>query len=85
MKTKIEIKKCEWVFQKASTQLTVRWEYLGRKQVSWQTCKEFRVSCIIYNDGSGLLNRVCEDKYITTLQPNYGNSIHFLKLILKAQ
>jgi hypothetical protein len=83
MKTKIEFQKSEWVFKIADTLVTLRWDYKGKTQVGWQNCKQYEVSCIIYNDGSGLLNKICAIKYTTSLQPNYGNSLNYLKRILK--
>ena len=84
MKTQIEFKKSDWVFTISGIQVTVRWEYKGKMQVGWQNCKSYSVSCIIYNDGSGLLNRICNKTFTTSLQPNYGNSLDYLKRLLAA-
>jgi hypothetical protein len=81
--TNLQFKKCNWIFQKSDTLVTIRWDYKGKIQVGWQSCKQYEVSCIIYNDSSGLTNKICEEKWITTLQPNYSNSLNYLKKILK--
>lgn len=85
MKAKIDFKKAEWVFCVNNTPVTVRWDYKGKAQLGSQNCKQYKVSCIIYNDSSGLLNRICDTSYITFLQPNYGNSYDYLMRIIQAQ
>jgi len=82
---RIEFKKSEWTFGVNDTNVIVRWTYKGKAQVGWQNCKQYEVSCIVYNDGSGLLNKVCDLKITTALQPNYGNSIEYLKRILSEE
>lgn len=79
----IEFNKSEWQFTINGVIVTLRWRYLGRVPIGVYNCKQYEVSCIIYNNGSGLLNVVCETKFITSLQPNYKNSLDYLKRILK--
>jgi hypothetical protein len=79
---KPQINKVEFVFETFNTLITVRWQFLGFKEVQCMNCKHWLVSAIVYNDGSGILNKIQETEYTTTLQPNLTNSNDYLLKIL---
>jgi hypothetical protein len=78
---KIRIEKVEFTLSVNDRLYRVRWRLLGIKLMNAIGCKEWELKVIVNDDNSGVLNKVYDTFYHTTLQPNYTNTIGYFKKI----